>query len=103
MTYHPAASRVFSYPTDRFGALDPLDRAPVAATAEAWHQLRALADTGHPLAKRIVGIGRATNAKKLAVAEGTPIPAWAQEILAPIEDDDGTNVDEALALLNAAL
>lgn len=102
MTYLTGASRSFSHPPDNFKDA-PHDRAPVAATALAWREVTQLAAAGNQLAQKVYRLGTAINARKLANAESVPVPTWAQEILAPLEDDDETNVDEALALLSAAL
>ena len=98
MTYHPGAVRSIAFPRDKFAETDPLNRPPVAATAEAWRSMVDLAANGHPLAQCIVDFGRAKNAEKLAAVAGTDLPEWAADILNSLNYDDQS---EALAALSA--
>jgi hypothetical protein len=93
------AFRSFSYPEDNF---DDLNKAPVTASAATWREVVRMSEAGNPLAKKVHGLGRAMNARKLALANGEAVPMWAQDILAPIEDDED-NLDDAIASLSAAL
>jgi hypothetical protein len=97
MTYNPGAGRAFNYSEDHFVALDPLDRAPVVGTGEAWRGMLDLAANGNPLAKRIVQFGRAMNAEKLAASTHSDVPEWAADVLNELNDDH----DDALAALAA--
>jgi hypothetical protein len=93
----------FRFGEDRFVG-NPLDDAPELLTAHVWKDMLALASTGHPLAKKVVTLGRAMNEKRLAAHERRPVNAWAQEILSPIEENDETeHLDEAMAALSRAL
>lgn len=105
MTYLTGAFRSHNHPEDKFVDRGPLCAAPVLATAHVWRDIVALADNGNALAKKVVRLGTAMNARKLARAEGSEVPAWAQEILSPIEDEESEteNLDEAIAALNAAI
>jgi hypothetical protein len=98
------ATRAFNYAEDKFNGTDrPLDFAPVGATAPQWREVVQLAAAGNHMAQKIYKLGTAMNARTLAAREGVAVPTWAQEILAPIEDDDVNDVAEALAQLNAAI
>jgi hypothetical protein len=101
MTYLTGAVRSHNYPEDKFIS-DPLYDAPVLETAHLWFKAVALAAEGNALAQKIVAYGTAINARKMAAAERVAVPAWAQAILSPIEEDDETeNLDDALAALAA--
>jgi hypothetical protein len=102
MTYLTGAVRSHNYAGDKFVDRGPLYDAPLLETARQWFQCVKLADEGNALAQKIVAYGTAINARKIANAERVAVPAWAQAILSPIEEDDETeNLDEALAALAA--
>jgi hypothetical protein len=109
LTYHPGATRAFNYPEDKFAGLprsvDEWRDRNVPSTAKAWASIRELATQGHPLAAVIVRIDAAIQAKKLAKAEGTEVPAWARETLSFLDEYqcETENLDEALALLSQAV
>jgi hypothetical protein len=103
MTYLTGAFRLHNYPADKFIS-DPLYDAPVLETAHVWRDVVAMAAAGNGLAQKVVAIGKALNARKLAAHGRVAVPAWAQEILSPILDEYQTeNLDDAMAALSRAL
>lgn len=93
-----------SHGRDKFAEQNkPLEFSP-SPLNEARATLAELAERGHPLAARIVGIEKAMREKKRAQANGEEVPEWVREKLSFLEEyQPDENLDDALAALEAAL